>query len=64
MKTNQNLTRKMNNLMNIQKAIVIGLILFGIITLISGIIRGAWYLYFMGITEILLGTLMYDNNEI
>lgn len=64
MKTNQNLTRKMNNLINIQKAIVIGLILFGIITLISGIIRGAWYLYFMGITEILLGTLMYDNNEI
>ena len=54
----------MNNLMNIQKAIVIGLILFGIITLISGIIRGAWYLYFVGITEILLGTLMYDNNEI
>ena len=54
----------MNNLINIQKAIVIGLILFGIITLISGIIRGAWYLYLMGITEILLGTLMYDNNEI
>ena len=56
--------RTMNNPINIQKAIVIGLILFGIITLISGIIRGAWYLYFMGITEILLGTLMYDNNEI
>ena len=52
----------MNNLMNIQKAIVIGLILLGLTSLICGIINEAWHLYFIGIADLILGTLMYNND--
>ena len=52
----------MNNLINLQKAITIALIVFGLISLLAGIFTERWYLVFMGVLEIILGAMMGDDN--
>ena len=54
--------RTMNNITNIQKGIIIGLIVFGLISLLAGIFTERWYLVFMGVLEIILGAMMGDDN--
>ena len=51
----------MNNITNIQKGIIIGLIVFGLISLLAGIFTERWYLVFMGVLEIILGAMMGDD---
>lgn len=53
----------MNNLTNIQKVLVVALIVFGLISLFAGIFTGRWYLVFMGVVEIILGAMTRDNKE-
>ena len=53
----------MNNLTNIQKVLVVALIVFGLISLFAGIFTERWYLVFMGVVEIILGAMMGDDKE-
>lgn len=53
----------MNNLTNIQKVLIIALIVFGLISLFAGIFTERWYLVFMGVVEIILGAMMGDDKE-
>ena len=53
----------MNNLINIQRCIIIGLVVFGLISLFAGIFTERWYLVFMGVVEIILGAMMGDDKE-
>ena len=53
----------MNNLTNIQKVLVVALIVFGLISLFAGIFTERWYLVFMGVLEIILGAMMWDDKE-
>ena len=53
----------MNNLTNIQKVLIIALIVFGLISLFAGIFTERWYLVFMGVLEIILGAMMGDDKE-
>ena len=53
----------MNNLINIQRCIIIALIVFGLISLLAGIFTERWYLVFMGVLEIILGAMMGDDKE-
>ena len=53
----------MNNLTNIQKVLVVALIVFGLISLFAGIFTERWYLVFMGAVEIILGAMMWDDKE-
>ena len=53
----------MNNMNNIQKVLIIGLVVLGIINLIAGIFTERWYLVFMGVVEIILGAMMGDDKE-
>ena len=53
----------MNNLTNIQKVLVVALVVFGIISLFAGIFTERWYLVFMGVVEIILGAMMGDDKE-
>ena len=53
----------MNNLINIQRCIIIGLVVFGLISLFAGIFTERWYLVFMGVVEIILGAMMWDDKE-
>ena len=56
--------RIMNNLINLQKAITIALIIFGAISLISGIVEQRWYLIFIGIAEIIIGSILSGEGEL
>ena len=53
----------MNNLTNIQKVLVVALIVFGLISLFAGIFTERWYLVFIGVAEIILGAMMGDDKE-
>ena len=53
----------MNNLTNIQKVLIIALIVFGLISLFAGIFTERWYLVFMGVVEIILGAMMGNDKE-
>lgn len=53
----------MNNLTNIQKVLIIALVVFGLISLFAGIFTERWYLVFMGVVEIILGAMMGDDKE-
>ena len=53
----------MNNLTNIQKVLIVVLVIFGIISLIAGLFTERWYLVFMGVVEIILGAMMGDDKE-
>ena len=53
----------MNNLTNIQKVLVVALIVFGLISLFAGIFTERWYLVFMGVVEIILGAMMGNDKE-
>ena len=53
----------MNNLTNIQKVLVVALIVFGLNSLFAGIFTERWYLVFMGVVEIILGAMMGDDKE-
>ena len=53
----------MNNITNIQKVLVVALIVFGLISLFAGIFTERWYLVFMGVVEIILGAMMGDDKE-
>ena len=53
----------MNNINNIQKVLIIALVVFGLISLLAGIFTGRWYLVFMGVVEIILGAMMGDDKE-
>lgn len=53
----------MNNLTNIQKVLVVALIVFGLISLFAGIFTERWYLVFIGVVEIILGAMMGDDKE-
>ena len=54
----------MNNLINLQKAITIALIIFGVISLIAGIVEQRWYLIFIGIAEIIIGSILSGEGEL
>ena len=56
--------RIMNNLINLQKAITIALIIFGVISLIAGIVEQRWYLIFIGIAEIIIGSILSGEGEL
>ena len=56
--------RIMNNLINLQKAITIALIIFGAISLIAGIVEQRWYLIFIGIAEIIIGSILSGEGEL
>ena len=53
----------MNNINNIQKVLIIALVVFGFISLFAGIFTERWYLVFMGVLEIILGAMMGDDKE-
>ena len=53
----------MNNINNIQKVLIIALVVFGFISLFAGIFTERWYLVFMGVVEIILGAMMWDDKE-
>ena len=53
----------MNNINNIQKVLIIALVVFGLISLFAGIFTERWYLVFMGVVEIILGAMMWDDKE-
>ena len=56
--------RTMNNLINLQKAITIALIIFGVISLIAGIVEQRWYLIFIGIAEIIICSILSGEGEL
>ena len=56
--------RIMNNMINIQKAITIALMVFGVISLMSGIVEQRWYLIFIGIAEIIIGSILSGEGEL
>ena len=48
----------------INRCIVCGMVILGFIALLSGIFTERWYLYFIGITSLILGYIMVgDDNE-
>ena len=54
----------MNNMINIQKAITIALMVFGVISLIAGIVEQRLYLIFIGIAEIIIGSILSGEGEL